>query len=208
MSEHAWRPLGEVLVARGAIDAYELEFWLKQQKLSGMLLGELLVQNKVVSAMEAAAAIAVQRGAGGLVPGIHGGRRPLGRALVERGLLSECGLQRALLAQRRRGGALGDILVNRGYVTREQIDETLAGGESGPGAEEGSAEAFGEARRYEVLAPGATGPMHVSDAFLDATDHAFDLIQDGDPDALEIVEVSDGGRKVAWSYVRPTPEPA
>ncbi|HEU0304066.1 MAG TPA: hypothetical protein VFR32_05755 [Gaiellaceae bacterium] len=202
MTQDSRRPLGELLVERGAIDQYELDHWLKEQKLSGMLLGELLVQHKIVSPVEVAAALAVQRGADGLAHGIHNGPRQLGRILVEQGQLSESGLQRALLAQRRHGGALGDILVQRGWVTRAQIDEVLAGGPERESAGEPRA-----AERYEVYEPGAASPMYVSDAFLDATDCAFDLIQDEDPDALEIVEVRGGERSVAWSYVRPA-EPA
>ena len=199
MSGHPWRPLGEVLVERGVLDRYELDYWLKERKLSGMLLGELLVQNKVVSAMEVAAALAVQRGADGLARAIQEGPRPLGRLLVEQGALSESGLQRALLAQRRRGGALGDILVQRGYVSREQIDDALArqDGRSVMPAESAAAP------RYEVFEPGAARPMYVSGEFLAATDHAFDLIQDEDPAALEIVEVRGDARSVAWSYVKP-----
>lgn len=203
MREHAWRPLGELLVERGAIDEYELDHWLKQRKLSGMLLGELLVQNKVVSAAEVAAALAVQRGADGLAGAIQEGRRPLGRVLVEQGALSESGLQRALLSQRRRGGALGDILVERGYVSREQIDDALAGDGGSVAPAENAV-----ARRYEVLEAGSASAIYVSEEFLDATDHAFDLIRDEDPGSLEIVEVRGGERSVAWSYVRPSPEPA
>lgn len=201
--DQSWRPLGELLVERGAIDRYELDHWLKEQKLRGMLLGELLVQNKVLSPVEVAAALAVQRGADGLARGIHQGPRQLGRILVERGLLSESGLQRALLAQRRRGGSLGDILVERGYVTRAEIEKALAGEDGGAGS---PAERAGP-ERYEVVEPGAVSPTYVSAAFLDATDYAFDLIQDEDPEALEIVEVRGGERSVAWSYARP-PEPA
>ena len=203
MVEHRWRPLGELLVERGLIDEYELDRWLTQQKLSGMLLGELLVQNRVVLPAEVAAALAAQRGADGLVRGIQqSGPRRLGRILVEKGLLSESGLQRVLLAQRRQGGSLGDILVQRGYVSREQIDEALACGRERMADADDPSQAV-IVSRYEVHEPGAASPMHVAHTFLDATDYAFDLIQDEDPDALEIVEVRGGERAVAWSYERP-----
>ena len=70
MAEHPRRPLGELLVERGALDQYELDHWLKEQRLSGMLLGELLVRHRVVSPMEVAAALAVQRGADNVAGGI------------------------------------------------------------------------------------------------------------------------------------------
>jgi hypothetical protein len=203
MAEHAWRPLGELLVERGLIDEHQLASWLKQQKLSGMLLGELLVQHRVVSPMEVAAALAVQRGADGVERGLGGGSRQLGRILVEQGLLTESGLQRALLAQQRRGGAIGEILVERGYVSQQQVDDALAGNDSA--ASTPSAVQDAGAAQYEVYEPGATGPVYVSETFLDATDYAFDLIESEDPDALEIVESRGEARDVAWSYARPEP---
>ncbi len=48
--------------------------------------------------------------------------------------------------------------------------------------------------------------LHVSPSFLDASDFAFELLYDEDPDALEIVEVKSGQRRVAWSYKRPQDE--
>ena len=46
MADPAWRPLGEILVERGLLDRVQLEHWLMQQRLSGMLLGELLVMHR------------------------------------------------------------------------------------------------------------------------------------------------------------------
>ena len=62
MAEYAWRPLGELLVQRGLIDDYQLESLLLEQRLSGMLFGELLVAKRVVSPMDMAAVIAQQHG--------------------------------------------------------------------------------------------------------------------------------------------------
>ena len=126
MADPTWRPLGEILIERGLIDRVQLEHWLMQQKLSGMLLGELLVMHRVISPVDVAAALAVQRGAEDVVGGVTSGSRQLGRILVEQELLTESGLQRALLAQKRLGGNLGDILIERGYVSRQQIEEALA----------------------------------------------------------------------------------
>ncbi len=52
----------------------------------------------------------------------------------------------------------------------------------------------------------ATAALHASPSFLDASDFAFELLYDEDPDALEIVEVRSGQRRVAWSYKRPPGE--
>ena len=109
-----------------------------------------------------------------------------------------------LLEQQRTGVTLGEALVRRGYVSQEQIDELLAE-RRGAGSSGGAADAqtAPDDVLYEVRAPGNGEALHVSGSFLDASDFAFDLLYDSNPDALEIVEVKDGCRKIAWSYVRP-----
>jgi hypothetical protein len=213
MADPGWRPLGEILVERGLLDRYELAHWLTQQKLSGMLLGELLVLHRVISPVDVAAALAVQRGANDVAGGIHDpdakSQQSLGRVLVTQGLITDSGLQRALLTQRRTGGALGDIVVERGWATQEQIDEAMA---QHAKARDGAADDEDEPaeqpapERYEVLGPFVAEPVHVSEAFLDATDYAFDLIERDDPHALEIVRVKGTEREQVWSYSREASE--
>ncbi len=207
MADPSWRPLGEILIERGLIDRVQLEHWLMQQKLSGLLLGELLVMHRVVSPVDVAAALAVQRGAHDVAGGVTSGSRQIGRILVERELLTESGLQRALLAQNRLGGNLGDILVERGYVSRQQIQEALADQDSqhaDPIPIQPNVEMREE--HYEVLGPLIEEPLHVSDSFLDATDFAFDLIEQEDPLAVEIVRVREDDRESVWSYSREASE--
>lgn len=218
MAEYAWRPLGELLVQRGLIDDYQLESFLLEQRLSGMLFGELLVAKHVVSPMDMAAVIAAQHGLhlapearpSPASPRLAQAWRPLGRILVDKDLLTESGLQRVLLSQRRNGGLLGQLLLERGYVNPEQLagalaeqhglalaPEELASAEQQPYQPEDIA--------YEVRAPDGAheSALHVTPSFLDASDFAFELIYDQDPDALEIVEVKDDERRIAWSYERP-----
>jgi hypothetical protein len=226
MAEYPWRPLGELLVKRGLIDAYELEPLLKEQRLTGQLFGEMLVAKRVVSPLDMAVVIAEQHGlhldperrpvpaSSKPVTDTNGGGRgrwrPLGRILVDKELLTESGLQRVLLAQRRRGGLLGQLLLERGYVKPEQLASALAEqhGVHVP------AEALASAEEpplevdvmYEVRAPQQDeneDALHISPSFLDASDFAFEFLYDVDPDALEIVEVKGELRRVAWSYERP-----
>jgi hypothetical protein len=223
MVEYPWRPLGELLVERGLIDEYQLEPLLLEQRLSGQLFGEMLVAKRIVSPTDIAGVIAQQHGLS-LDPELRpvpapskaiadtngGGKwRPLGRILVDKELLTESGLQRVLLAQRRRGGMLGQLLLERGYVTSEQLASALAeqhGVYVPPEALHPSGEQLREDVVYEVRAPDRNecdDALHVSPSFLDASDFAFELLYDEDPDALEIVEVKSGQRRVAWSYKRP-----
>jgi len=208
MANPTWRPLGEILIERGLIDRVQLEHWLMQQKLSGMLLGELLVMHRVISPVDVAAALAVQRGAEDVVGGVTSGSRQLGRILVEKELLTDSGLQRALLAQKRRGGTLGDILVERGYVSRQQIEEALADANGRQHTDPIPIQTNAETRdeHYEVLGPFVEEPLHVSDSFLDATDFAFDLIEREDPHAVEIFRVREDERESIWSYSREASE--
>ena len=140
--------------------------------------------------------------------GVTSGSRQLGRILVEQELLTDSGLQRALLAQKRRGGTLGDILVERGYVSRQQIEEALADANGREHVDPIPIQANVEAREehYEVLGPFVEEPLHVSDSFLDATDFAFDLIEREDPHAVEIVRVREDERESIWSYSREASE--
>jgi hypothetical protein len=122
-------------------------------------------------------------------------------------MLTESGLQRVLLFQRHRGGLLGELLMQRGYVGPAQLAEALAEQHvDREVAERATAlplEPESDAL-YEVRIPEspANKPLHVSPSFLDATDFAFELLQTEDPDALEIVCVSAGEREQAWSYSR------
>jgi hypothetical protein len=52
--------------------------------------------------------------------------RPLGRLFVEKGLLTEDRLERALAVQEMTGGRLGDKLVELGFVTRHALARLLA----------------------------------------------------------------------------------
>ena len=222
MPEYSWRPLGELLIERGLIDRYDLEIALKEQLLSGCLLGELLVAKRLVSPNALAAALAAQHGvhldASDTPPreprptqNQQQKWQPRGRLLVERNLLTESGLQRALIAQRRRGGSLGEILVKRRYVTAAQLAEVLAD-QHGLEVEQRLLDEAREllerpqvVKRFEVRQPGHEAAIFTSPSYLDATDFAFELLEGEDPEALEIVEVEDG-ETVVWSYSRAASE--
>jgi hypothetical protein len=224
MAEYAWRPLGELLIARGLIDEYELEAALTEQRLTGQLLGELLVAKRKVSPIEMAAALAAHHGvhldtsdparSGSPVRVVGNEKqrawRPLGRILVGRDMLTESGLQRCLLTQQRKGGSLGEILLERGYVTPAQLADALTeqhGLEVHPEVIEEAKPLRAEedpCEHYEVRTPGDddAAPIFVSQSYLDATDFAFELLGADDPDALEIVRVAGEAREQVWTYSR------
>lgn len=117
--------LGDILLRRGLLDRYQLQCALARQRLSRLPLGEILVAEGFLRPDDLAAALAVQAEERGRWPAPARSRPLLGRLLVEKGLVTESGLQRALLEQRRRGGLLGEILVRRGYITRGQLAAAL-----------------------------------------------------------------------------------
>lgn len=53
-------------------------------------------------------------------------KKLLGRILKDMGLINEGQIQEALAIQKERGGALGEILVERNYITREDLTLALA----------------------------------------------------------------------------------
>jgi type IV pilus assembly protein PilB len=65
-------------------------------------------------------------GGGSMGKGDPGRQKPLGQVLKEMELVSEGQIQEALAIQRKQGGVIGEILVNMGYVAREEILLALA----------------------------------------------------------------------------------
>jgi hypothetical protein len=148
-------------------------------------------------------------------------RTPLGRLLVEKGALSEADLGLALAHQREDGRPLGQILLEMGAVTPSDLARTLTeqhgfdftaslrrrlsaveSPEEAEAPDEGPDEGAPGGERYLVREPGLGDPLHVADSFLDAADAAFELIEDRDPERLEIVRARDGGLEHLWSYNR------
>lgn len=146
-------------------------------------------------------------------------RLPLGELLIEKGLLSESDLLLALAHQRDDGRPLGQILIAMGVLSEQDLARTLAEqhgfdfsmslrrrlspGVRKPAAEEELDEAP-EAERYILREPGLEEALHVADSFLDAADAAFELIDERDPAALEIVRVRFGELEHLWSYRKET----
>ena len=144
------RLIGALFVERGVITAEQLERALELQAAQGGRLGEILVAEFGISRVELASILAEQwaeaeRGAqaDGGEPVDNGppvaqspaqdveatepvARRPIGEIFVERGLVTDEQLQAALEAQRQSGGRLGEILVEQGMLSRLDLAGALA----------------------------------------------------------------------------------
>jgi len=143
-------------------------------------------------------------------------RTPLGRLLVEKGAISEDDLEAALLRQEAEGRPLGQILLEMGVVSEQSIARSVTeqhGLDSSASLRRRIAAEVGEAEvdddpkgiageRYLVRENRAGEPLESADSFLDATDAAFELIEERDPAELEIVRLQDGECERLWSYRR------
>ena len=135
-------------------------------------------------------------------------RALLGRLLVDRGAISESDLDEALERRRTDTKPLGQILLEIGALTSQELARAVTGRHgvddsdslrrrlttdpSGPETEE----------RYVVREGAAPEPVHVADTFIDAADTAFELIEERDPDRLEILRSRGGELEHVWSYER------
>ena len=221
-----WRQLGTLLVDEGLLTQAQLELALAEQRRTGRLLGQILVQFGYITGFGLARALASQHGvelrqtegAAAVESSDNGEKndqpvrwRPLGKLLVENGLVSRTDLDAAVADQRRSGGRLGEILVERGCLTGPQLARALA---AQHGVEFGAGDDF-----ETVITPSApTGPtyqvwevvldpsyqalsvLYSSSNFLDAADFAFDFVDEHEPDALEIQRADSETRETLWTY--------
>jgi hypothetical protein len=76
---------------------------------------------------------------------------PLGQLVLQRGLLDEAQLEVALAEHLASGKQLGEVIVDRGWMTREQLAELVGQQEEGDRLEPEGQEAADDADRGHVL---------------------------------------------------------
>lgn len=212
----AWHPLGELLVARGLVRPEDVQLALELQEQTGQLFGEILLSRNLLAPSDIARALGDQheirirqmqwewehsletppdpkRPREGADPSY----RPLGQVLLDRNLVTEDGLHRALREQKHTGKLLGEVLVGRRWLTAADIERALAEQREGePDAEAQPPPA------YEVYEDDSEAPIATCSDFLDATDVTFDILDSRDPDELAIVKVDGESRERVWAYSR------
>jgi len=108
---YSWQPLGALLVAKGLLTENQLQWALSEQQRTGRLIGEILVESGTISAFTLARALTEQHGVelqAKTEPEAAAPEpavwRPLGKLLVEEGFLTRDQLQQALLRQQESHG--------------------------------------------------------------------------------------------------------
>ena len=236
-ADFPWQPLGEVLVEEDLVAEAELERALEEQRLTGRLLGEILVRHGAVSAPALARALAKQHGvelrpfddavvrhvveAG--VPPVTAQRRwerpwkPLGKLLVENGLVTERALGEALIEKSEHPNRrLGEILVERGHLSGAALASVLA---EQHGLLVEPRELAGRVETVAVpVAPGQASYkvyavtlelgerrralLFEGPNLLDAADFACEYVDRAEPDEVEIDRCDVRGRETVWNYSR------
>jgi len=218
--KYPWRPLGRLLVEAGLVDSAELEGALAEQQRSGRRLGEILVARGAISGPDLIRVLAEQAGidvtiapAAKIRPAAQdesepGPWRPLGSLLVERGALSEAQLADALHEQLTSDRRLGEILVDRGYVTTFDlvaavVDQHGLQRTADPDDFSSASLSSRAPDVYEVEGDdgaGGTAVLFSVGGFLEATDFAFELLESQHRSWLRIIRRRNGEREEVWAY--------
>jgi hypothetical protein len=224
-ADFPWQPLGRILVDDELLTPEELERALTEQRETGKLLGEILVEHGSMSGASLAQALARQHGVvleredlepepvAATTPATKKWR-PLGTVLVDSGLVAELDLQDALAEKRKhQDRRLGEILIERGHLTRAGLASALVE-QHGVSIEEQRPEieisltSTVTQTMYRVCLVGYKGKqeertaVYESPNLLDAADFACEYVDREQPVALEIDRLDTDGSETVWTYSR------
>lgn len=115
--------LGELLVNLKKIDRNQLTNALQEQAKLNIQLGEVLVNNGILSQQELDYALAVQNNRNPQAPMMA--RKKLGDLLLDTGKLTTAQLEAALQTQNLTQKKIGEVLLEMGFVTQGDIDSAL-----------------------------------------------------------------------------------
>jgi len=218
VSMFPWRQLGALLVDEQLLTPTELELALDEQRRTGRLLGQIVVDRGFLSAFSLARVLSAQHGVDLRTPqepepearlaAVPATWRPLGRLLVEKGLISQTQLAEALLSQKD-NRRLGEILVERDVISGADLARALG--------EQHGLELTGELETSLRPTPVAEpvyrvynvtfrhgfqerGSLCESANFLEAADFAMEYVQEHNPDALEIERIDGEQQETVWTY--------
>lgn len=233
-ADFPWRQLGTLLVDEKLLSQDELERALSEQRRTGQKLGQILVDQGSMSGTSLARALAKQHGielrnrfdeldddepdsVGTATATLKpvGGWRPLGKVLLDGGLVSDDQLDEALAEKRaHQDRRLGAILVRLGHISgatlalalAEQHGVVVESEELGDRVETVTVPVPAGHPTYEVVVVGFPGErrprpvLYAGPNFLDAADFACEYIDREEPPAVEIQRRGDDGTETVWTY--------
>ena len=122
------RLIGALFVERGLVSESQIRVALEIQRETGQQLGQVLVERFGVSRKELASVVAEQwaKLGGSAGPEDSASWRRLGDIFVERGFVTQEELDEALVRQRQTGERLGEALVAQGVISKFELAGALA----------------------------------------------------------------------------------
>jgi hypothetical protein len=123
LSSGVRQSLGELFLQAKNITARHLDIALKEQQRTGEKLGRILIRFGFVTENELNAALRFQHNQGIQTPVPHCLR--LGELLVATGRITHAQLENALDRQKTSGHRIGDILLEKGYITLNRLSRGL-----------------------------------------------------------------------------------
>ena len=125
------RLIGTVFVERGLLSESQIRVALEIQRETGQQLGQILVERFGVSRQELASVVAEQwaeigRSGSDIDPATNESWRRLGDIFVERGFVTPEQLEQALVRQRETGERVGEALVAQGSISKFELAGALA----------------------------------------------------------------------------------
>lgn len=111
----------EAALPQAALE-HALRVWNQHRKEgTPVAFGQVVLKLKLMSPKEIAPFVQLQR----RLAAVPGGRKPLGLLAIEAGALMTAQLIAALDAQATSGKRLGELLISRGLMRRNQVDALL-----------------------------------------------------------------------------------
>lgn len=122
------RSIGQILLDGGFVSPHKLNAALEEQKRTNELLGHVLVKMGVIDPTDFIAALSVQEHLDRVEDAVKlaaGVRRMLGDLLVQAGRITGEELDCAIAEQKRSGEKLGEILVRQKLLTERELHHIL-----------------------------------------------------------------------------------
>ncbi len=118
------KKLGDLLLQAGKITIQQLETALKLQKKTGEKLGQIMLRLGFISEDQLKAVLIFQKKQSEIPYTLN--KLRLGQLFVSSGLITEEQLKEALEIQKFSSKNIGDILVQRGYITNSNLSKIVA----------------------------------------------------------------------------------